>query len=74
MTLLPRKNEFHNIQMEKFAIQAYDTTENKRNLQIQEAGEELRRKEDSHDRLVNYLETDCRINIWTHHLDNASDV
>ena len=50
------EDEFHIIQMEKFAIQAEETLEAQRNLDIREAGEELRRKEDAHGGLVNFFE------------------
>ena len=50
------KDVFHKNQMETFAIQAEQTIEAQRHLYIQEAGEELRRKEDAHGRLVNFLE------------------
>ena len=42
------KEEFHKVQMEQFAIQAEEKMVKRRNLYIQEAGEELRRREDSH--------------------------
>ena len=38
----------------------------KRQLFIQEADEKLSRKENSHGRLVNYLEGNCSIKIWEH--------
>ena len=53
-------DEFHRLQMEKFAIQAEETIEAQRNLCIQQAEEELRRKEDARleDQLQNqYLES-----------------
>ena len=34
--------------MEKFAIHAEETTEAQRHLKIQQAGDEVRRKEDAH--------------------------
>ena len=42
--------------MEKFAIQPEETIANPRKLYIQEAGEEVPRKEDAYGRLVNYCE------------------
>ena len=50
------KDEFHKIQMEQFTVQAEETIEAQRNLYLQEAGEEVRRREESHGRLVKYLE------------------
>ena len=48
------KDEFHKIKMEKFSSQA-EAVEDQRNLYLREAGEELRRKEDAHGRLVGQL-------------------
>ena len=56
MTFLPKRTSPTEIEMEKVAIQAEETIEAQRNLHLQEAGEEFRRKEEAHGRLVNYLE------------------
>ena len=49
------KGAFHRIQMAKFAIEAEATMEAERNLKIQDAGEELRRKGHAQGALVNFL-------------------
>ena len=55
MTVLPKGTSSTKIQIENFAIRAEETIEAQRNLYIQEAGEEIRRKEDAHRRLVKFL-------------------
>ena len=61
------KDEFYKIQMEQFTVQAEETIEAQRNLYLQEAGEEVRRREESHGKLVK-SRTNCRNSTWSLHL------
>ena len=58
--------------MEKFEIQAEETIEIRRNNYVKETVEELRRKEDTYDKLINLLEDQLQNqNLRTSHQNSA---